>query len=248
MYKIIYSLLLIVSLTTISCTTTKQATRLPDPPAGFIPMEDNAPDKLPPITHEKLRLDIFSREDISKLQHGTVFLGDSITEGFPIQKYFTKELVINRGISAEGMGGFRGFGTYNRLESTVYNLHPKRIIMMIGVNDTPGMTPDNTQQKLLQYDYLVWKIRHDLPNTELWCISLLPTRDRHAYLLPSIRTFNIHAEEVAKKYNAHWLNVYPSFVDSNNEFIKEYTNDGLHPNTVGQDVLAKLYHEHIFKR
>ena len=211
-------------------------------------MDVNAPLKNPPIRHEQMRLDVFAKEDISKLQHRTVFLGDSITEGFHIENYFPKDEIVNRGISAEGIGGFRKYGTINRLESTVYNLHPKRIILMIGVNDTPGMNPENIQEQMLQYDYLVWKIRHDIPNTELWCISLLPTRDKHAYLLPSIRTFNIHIKEVADKYHAKWLNVYPDFADSNDEFKAELTNDGLHPNAAGYDVLAKLYNEHIFNK
>lgn len=246
--KNMFCLILFPLITAFSSTATVQTTQLPDPPKGFIPMESDAPDKLPPSEHEKERLDAFAKEDITQLQNATVFLGDSITEGLNIHHYFPNELVVNRGISSEGIGGYQSFGTINRLDSTVFNLHPKRIILMVGVNDTPGMSADSTEPKLLQYDYLIWKIRHALPKTELWCISLLPTRGNFSYLNPRIINFNKHIRQTASYYGAQWLNVHSSFLDKKKELKPEYTHDGLHPNTAGYDILAKLYNEHIFKK
>ena len=240
-------IVIFVGLYALGFTQNNSPAPLPDPPADFTPIGTDSPDKLAPGTRETSRMAVFAQEDISKLQNGTVFLGDSITEGFDVNKYFPGELVINRGIVGEGIGGYKRFGTINRLETTVYNLHPKRIIMMIGVNDTPGMSDDSTEKKFIQYDYLVWKIRHDLPNTELWCISLLPAGKKRTELNPKIRNFNVHIKEAVAKYNAHWLDVTAPLMDENHELKDELTHDGLHITSVGYDIVANLYKEYIFK-
>ena len=241
-------LLSILLLFTSSFSANNKTIPLLTPPFGFVPMEDTTEGKQAIPEYTKKRMGIFAKQDISKLQNGTVFLGDSITEGFHIEKYFPEELVINRGIVSDHIGGFNYYGVYNRLDSTIYNLHPKRIIMMIGVNDAPGMTADSTDKKLVQYDYQVWKIRHDLPDTELWCISLMPTRNKYSYLNPIIKNFNIHAKEAAMKYNAHWLDIYPSFINETRELKEEITRDGLHVNSAGYDILAQLYKDNIFNK
>ena len=117
------------------CATVKQQAKLPPPLEGFTPMELTDPGKEPHGDYKTKKLEVFAKEDISKLQHGTIFLGDSITDRYPVNKFYPNMLVINRGIGGDTMGGVRHQGIYNRLESTVYNLHPKRIILMIAFND-----------------------------------------------------------------------------------------------------------------
>ncbi len=237
----------ITSIFLLSYATVKTTSaQLPPPPEGIIPMEVGAPGKLAPDPHIPGRLAVFAKEDISKLQNRTVFLGDSITQMFDLNKFFPEIKTVNRGVGYDGMGLLEKYGVYNRLASTVYNLHPKQIILMIGVNDIGNLSTDPGDKRFLQYDYLVWKLRHDLPNTELWCISLLPTGDPYSNMNPTIRIFNAHAEQVANKYHAHWLNIYPNFLNENNIFKKEYTQDGLHPSQTGFAILANIYRNKIF--
>ena len=120
-----------------SCSTLKTSHRLPPPPVGFIPMEADTPGKEKISDFAKQRMEVFAKEDIAKVQRGIVFLGDSMTNRFPVEKYFPNLKVINRGIGGDTMGCIRHYGVYNRLESTVYNLHPKKIIMMIAIMTVP---------------------------------------------------------------------------------------------------------------
>ena len=58
------------------------------------------------------------------------FLGDSLTDGYPLEKYYPQYLVLNRGI-----GGETTFGLENRLKVSVYDLKPKVAVMLIGANN-----------------------------------------------------------------------------------------------------------------
>ncbi|MFB3897291.1 MAG: GDSL-type esterase/lipase family protein [bacterium] len=230
-----------------SCSTTKVAKRLPPPPAGFVPMEADNPGKEKISDFTKKRMEQFTQEDITKLQGGIVFLGDSITHRFPVEKYFPNLKVINRGIGGDTMGGIRHYGVYNRLESTVYNLHPKMIILMIAFNDLAYSAGTPFELKLAQYEYLVWKIRHDLPKTELWCVSVLPAREGFASKNETIQKFNEQGRKVAEKYGAKWIDAYPYFLDETGVLKKEFAIDSVHPSPAGYEVLANIYKHQIFK-
>jgi lysophospholipase L1-like esterase len=240
-------LILSFSIFLMSCSTTKMAKQLPAPPAGFTPMEADTPGKEKISEYAKKAIEAFMQQDITSLQNGTVFLGDSITARFPVEQYFPKLLVINRGIGGDSMGGIRHYGIYNRLESTVYNLHPKRIILMIGFNDLAYSAGTPFALKLTQYEYLVWKIRNELPKTELWCVSVLPARLKFANKNNDIRLFNTYGEKVAKKYGAKWIDAFPKFIDETGELKKEFAIDSAHPSPAGYEVLTKIYKKQIFK-
>jgi lysophospholipase L1-like esterase len=241
-------ILMLTSLLFSSCATVKTSERLPPPPAGFTPMEADAPGKEKISDFAKQRMEVFAKEENAQLQGGIVFLGDSMTNRFPVEIYFPKMLVVNRGIGGDTMGCIRHYGVYNRLESTVYNLHPQKIIMMIGANDLILSAGTPFETKLVQYEYLVWKIRNDLPDTELWCVSVLPARLKFANKNVPIRKFNQQGKKVAKKYGAKWLDAYPRFLDVQGELKKELAIDSVHLSPAGYDLLASLYRKTIFSR
>lgn len=240
-------LLFVLGMFLMSCSTTKIAKRLPPPPAGFIPMEADTPGKEKISDYAKQRMEVFAKEDISKLQGGIVFLGDSITNRFPVEKYFPNLKVINRGIGGDTIGCIRHYGVYNRLELTVYNLHPKQIILMIGVNDLLLSAGTPFESKLIQYEYLVWKIRKDLPDTELWCVSVLPARLNFAPKNEAILKFNEYERKAVKQYGAKWIDAYPKFLDKTGELKKELAADSVHLSPTGNNLLAQIYQRQIFK-
>ena len=242
------SILLSALFILLSCTSLSIKPALPPPPSEVKAIEASDTTKLPIPDYTQKRMNYFASQDTVALQGCTVFLGDSITEGFKIENYFTGEKIANRGISSDRMGVLRGYGVYNRLSTSVYNLNPKRIILLIGVNDTPSMKADPNEKSLWQYDYLVWKIRHDLPKTELWCISIFPTRDKYDHLNPVINIFNQHAQSAALKYGAHWLNIHDQLTDAEGKLKLEWTRDGLHVNTLAYDVIAAAYNKEILKK
>ena len=240
-------LIIAIGITIISCATMKTTKILPSPPVGFAPMEVETPGKEKISDFAKQRMEMFAKEDIARLQQGIVFLGDSMTNRFPVEIYFPKMLVINRGIGGDTMGCIRHYGVYDRLASTVYNLHPKKIIMMIGANDLILSAGTPFETKLIQYEYLVWQIRKDLPDTELWCISVLPARLKFANKNNDIHKFNEYERQRVKKYGAKWVDAYPQFLDESGELKKELAADSVHLSPAGYDLLVKIYKKQIFK-
>ena len=230
------------------CATVKSVSKLPAPPEGFKPLEAGAAGKGKMSDYAKGRMKVFDAEDISKLQGATVFLGDSLTERFKFKQYFLRLFAANRGVGGDCMGGTKVFGLYDRLTSSVYPLHPKRIVLLVGVNDIVWVHDLNLQQKTEQYAYLVWKLRHDLPKAELWCVSTLPTGGKWGSVNKDIVDFNHAARNTAEKYGAKYVDIHDLYLDAKNEIRPELTNDGIHLSPAGYDIMAEAYKKHIFKK
>jgi lysophospholipase L1-like esterase len=73
-------------------------------------------------------------KDRQKDQGAVVFLGDSITHGWTdVGNAFPALRVANRGIGSD-----HSYGLLWRLQEDVLDLHPRGVIMLIGINDIAG--------------------------------------------------------------------------------------------------------------
>lgn len=90
-----------------------------------------------------IKQDNFTSANATSLTGQTVFLGDSITEYYPVAEAYgsftqkTGSLVYNRGISAETSGHMK-----DRLNDTVIPLRPRNVVMLIGTNDIGQGVPE----------------------------------------------------------------------------------------------------------
>ena len=87
------------------------------------------------------------------------FLGDSLTDGYDLEKYYPQYLVANRGI-----GGERTHGLEERLAVSVYDLKPKVAVMLIGGNNLDTM--------LENYESILRGLKENLPGTKVILVSL----------------------------------------------------------------------------
>ena len=62
------------------------------------------------------------------------FLGDSLTDGYDLSRYYPQYITANRGI-----GGDTTFDLESRLQISVYDLKPKVVVMLIGANNMDTM-------------------------------------------------------------------------------------------------------------
>jgi len=248
MSRIKFLLIGLIILVLSGCATysTKKAEIYPQPNFQVIHLGEQG--KTGPGTYAKNRIAVFDKEDIKSLQNGTVFLGDSITERYPLAQYFPKMKVANRGIGGDTLGGLKYYGVYDRLESTVYNLHPKKIILMIGINDVMWISSVPLEKKFVQYDYLLWTLRKNLPKTEIYCVSTLPVKGKYATFNGDVIKFNEHGKATALKYNAHWIDAYSLFKDDQGMLNKDLAADAVHPNPAGYTVLTKLINHEVFHK
>ncbi len=77
-------------------------------------------------------------------QTRVVFMGDSITDFWRLNEYFTGRDFVNRGISGQVTGEMLG-----RMKADVIDLHPRAMIIMGGINDIARGTPTRTIQNNL---------------------------------------------------------------------------------------------------
>ncbi len=167
--------------------------------------------------------------------HLTILLGDSLSLWFPAELLPGRRVWINQGISGE-----KTYTLLNRLH-LLDVAEVDTIFLMIGINDLIWGQSD--QQVLESYrdimDYLTTK--H--PNTQVVVQSILPHgaetstwESRHLLLeLPNerIRTMNQSLQDIAKNYDAHYLELYPIFANGEGNLRPDLTTDGLHLNRQG---------------
>ena len=184
--------------------------------------------------HWHLRNNLFNTELDSSPKAAIVFLGNSITEGFKLDEYFPEAQTINRGIVADHIDGL-----VERLYNSAVGLEPKKIFLMIGINDIGDQRDERYLREILSS--LVDTLTSELPETEIYLHSILPTSSRWKNCPPDqIRRINDFLEILALDAGIIYVDLYPLFLDESREYINpKLTKDGLHPNQAGYDIWAE---------
>ncbi|NQT61495.1 MAG: hypothetical protein HQ556_00930 [Candidatus Marinimicrobia bacterium] len=175
----------------------------------------------------------FNAEMDSMDQVDFVFLGNSITEGFDLDHYFPEHRVLNRGIIADHMDGIM-----ERLENSALSLRPKKLFLMIGINDIGDQRSDEYLKAM--FVTLVDTLATSLPKTDIYLISILPTTARWKNCPPDqIKRINGFLSRLALEKELGFINLYPHFLGDMQYLNPDLTRDGLHPNLAGYDVMAR---------
>ena len=175
-----------------------------------------------------------------------VFLGDSITDIAEWGEIWKNKNVRNRGISSDNT-----FGVLARLDE-VLSSKPKKIFIMIGINDIARNTPDEVI--VANYRKIVQRIRTESPKTRLYLQSVLPTNNeftefkRHQNKDEHIRAVNAALQGIAAENGAVWVDLYSAFLDESGKMDKRYTNDGLHINGYGYEKWKAVLREKGYMR
>ena len=104
--------------------------------------------------NQKLVLYAEENEKYADYEVDIAFIGDSLTDGYDVERYYPEYKVENRGI-----GGDTTYGLLARLDVSVYQLKPKVIVMLIGANNFDTMLDD--------YEQIIIGIKENLPETKL---------------------------------------------------------------------------------
>lgn len=171
------------------------------------------------------RVEYFSKLPVQK--NPVVFLGNSITEVGQWQEVTAIPNVINRGIS-----GDNSFGVFHRLDA-ILALKPKKIFLLIGVNDIKRGTPLAIIAN--NYERIIKKVTRESPGTRLYLQSVLPVCEPMlASIYDNIRnnkiiSLNVMLKELAEKHRLPYVDLYHNlFMDENGQLIKTLSTDGLH--------------------
>lgn len=177
-----------------------------------------------------------------------VLLGDSITEGFEVPKYFPGRRVLNRGIGGDVIGNALPAddprGVLRRLDSSVYDCGATDLFLMIGINDlNSGRSVDQVEAG---YREILKQLRAHSPMLRVYVESLLPTRGNYAMRNSQIVDVNQRLEKLAAEYHCTYLDLHRLLIDDKGELKEGVTQDGLHLTEPGYHMwrieIGKLLH------
>ena len=154
------------------------------------------------------------------------FLGDSLTDGYDVKKYYPQYLVSNRGI-----GGETSIGLEERMKLSLYDLKPKVSVMLIGANNMTSMF-DN-------YEKLLKGFLQNVPNTKIVILSLTSMSKEWGKKNQLAAYNNVKIKMLAEKYSFEFVDLYSALLNlETGEIYAEYTTDGGHLTPLGYEVLT----------
>ncbi len=174
----------------------------------------------------------------------TVFFGDSITAGF--LNLNSHENVINLGISGDKINNLIG-----RIED-VFRHKPDQMFILIGINDFLNMKnywgePIKINIKYM-YGVLLKLIHDNLPDTKVFCTSILPISvDSENLNLwnQEIDQLNLFIKQLTGTYEYQYLNLNVAFKGPDNQMDPKYTYDGVHLSKNGYDLFYEMIQDFI---
>lgn len=175
-------------------------------------------------------------------ENRVVFLGDSITDGWRLNEYFSGKPYVNRGISGQITSQMLG-----RMKADVIDLKPAAMIVLAGTNDIARGIAITTIQNNLAMIADLALANHIKPIFS----SILPVSDYHkdqdpAYEMTTvrppatIREFNSWLESFCKQRGFTYCNYFPATVDDSGFIKSDFANDGLHPNAAGYRAMGPV--------
>lgn len=182
-----------------------------------------------------------NKEDIEKLDKNYVnylFLGDSITDFYDLDKYYDGLPVVNSGIS-----GNTTEDILDDMKNRVYDYNPSKVFLLIGTNDLiHDISVDDITSNI---EKIISEIKDNKPQVEIYVESIYPVNDNLDEDMVSNRNNDdiMKINEKIKKYcddnNYTYINMYDKLLDDDGNFSEEYTDDGLHPNENGYEIITK---------
>ncbi|MFB6469119.1 GDSL-type esterase/lipase family protein [Cytobacillus sp. Hz8] len=165
------------------------------------------------------RVSIFN--DVPTKHADVVFLGDSITERSLWNEFFPHTFVVNRGIESDTTKG-----VLKRLNNVV-KLQPKKLFLLIGVNDLNSGTKVNHVFK--RYRNIVSTIQTDSPHTQIYLQSVLPVVEGERPVQnKDIDALNREIQSLADSKSVFYIDINSKLKLNHTGLDPKYTNDGIH--------------------
>lgn len=171
-----------------------------------------------------------------------VFFGDSITDFWRLNEYFTGRDFLNRGISGQVTGEMLG-----RMKADVIDLHPSAMLLLAGTNDigrgTPVKTIENNiamMAELARANQIRVLIASLLPVSD-YKKSVNPQFERTVTRPPAvISEVNRWIQNFCQQNHFTFVDYYSAMVDGGGRLRDDLSDDGLHPNAKGYRIMAPI--------
>lgn len=156
------------------------------------------------------------------------FIGDSLTDGYDLEKYYPNYVTANRGIS-----GDTTFGVQERLQVSLFDLQPKVVVMLIGAN--------NFRTMLDNYEEILMELKENLPNSEIVLLSLTAMSKEWGKNNEIATYNNVVIKKLAQKYEYTFVDLFTPLYDLETKGLHiDYTTDGGHFTDKGYQAVTSI--------
>lgn len=178
-----------------------------------------------------------------------LFLGDSITYRYDLEKYYEKLNVVNSGID-----GNKTTDIIDDIKKRVYDYNPSKVFILIGINDLcDGKSNEEVVDNVKK---IIDLIKENRPYAKIYLESIYPinkTDDdkidgyvRDFFITnDDIKNVNKKLEEIAGDSNITYIDMFSKLVDSDGNLDLKYTEEGLHMSSEGYDMITEILSKYI---
>lgn len=177
-----------------------------------------------------------------------VFLGDSITEFYPLDEFYDNLPTINSGKS-----GWTTNQILEEIDSLVYIYNPTKVFILIGTNDIEkGRNADDIAENI---EKITKKIKKKRPNTKIYIESIYPINHTEEEKINQdivgvrenkvIKQINKKIKKYCDKEGYTYINVYDELTDKDGNLKLEYTEEGLHLSSLGYIKVTKILYPYL---
>lgn len=219
-----YLLLAAFALLMAACTKAQPQAAAPD--AGQV-FDSRIWDGLVLPAKEHLARRLPEIDGLQPLKGGVLFIGDSITEGAPLNAMFPGVSLANYGI-----GWDTSDGVLLRLDQIRRN-QADRAFILIGTNDVNYTQSSERIAKNIVS--ITAQLASDIPGTELYVISILPREAPNNAVLAAA---NVILEQSAADAGYVYLDLATPMLAADGTLRADLTFDGLHLNVHGYSIWA----------
>lgn len=183
----------------------------------------------------------FEKENKTVEKNQIVFVGDSITDYCDLEEFYPTLKAYNRGISADTTDGL-----LNRMDESIFDLEPKLVVLLMGINDLLGDDMRSEEAIASNMDKILTEIQTKSPNTKIILQAPYPVSAKSAYgrvanANGKVKKLSAMYEAIANAKGITYVDLYDNLIDpKTKEFDLDYTNDGLHPNGKGYEVISAV--------
>lgn len=178
-------------------------------------------------------------------QKRIVFMGDSITEGWPFLEFFAEKPYVNRGISGQTTPQM-----LIRFRPDVIALKPAVVVLLAGINDIAGNTGPSTLEMITNNIFSMAELAK-ANNIKVILCSVLPAFDfpwrPGSFPAEKVVTLNKMIKKYADANGILYLDYYSAMVNDQKGLNATYSGDGVHPNKTGYEVMNPLVEKAIAK-
>lgn len=173
-------------------------------------------------------------------QKRIVFMGDSITEFWSTvdPEYFSGKPYVNRGISGQTTPQM-----LLRFRADVITLEPTAVVILAGINDIAGNTGPMTIEMIRDNIFSMIELAKANHIKVILC-SVLPAYDfpwkPNQEPIAKIKSLNEILQNYAVANDIVYVDYYSAMIDERKGLKANYSNDGVHPNKTGYQVMAPL--------